>query len=368
MSTIRSSTVATLAWTLLFVVVIDIAINLCFPMPASNQVEPSMLQRYFDYGRTVESKLHRMVGRDDADAAPIVRAGWLDRECTQPIAASGPQATGVSSYGMSFSNHVGAAMEAVDPSIRVAFRAGPSASVNHSYACFHMLHDARRDPNPIQVIGVLASSLNRMLTLTALTTSFEVPMPYTYPRYRVGPDGTLGEETPLVHSTDQLRDPIAMQAFFEQLAHGDALFDRWLMIADIGDHSSLVRIVRRAYAQHRGGSRASEWAVPAAHGGNDAEIGDVVSALLLRFATESRAAGQSPIVLLIQDRPGKDELFRLLAPRLRQNDIPFLSTHDIVPTSNPANFLADSHFTPAGDRLVAVKLLAMIREQQKLPR
>lgn len=191
-------------------------------------------------------------------------------------------------------------------------------------------------------------------------------MPFTYPRYRIEPDGTLTEETPLVHSTGQLRDPVAMRAFFAQLAGSDALFDRWLMNADIGDDSSLVRIVRRAYAQHKGGTRASEWAAPVARGHNDTEIGDVVSTLLLDFAQRSRAAGQLPIVLLIQDRPGKDELYRLLAPRLVANDIPFVSTHDIVPTSNAANFLPDSHFTPAGDRVVATKLLALIREQQRL--
>ena len=361
MRTFHPGAIVTLAWTLIFVVVIDVAISTVFRMPASNHDEPTQLQRYFDYGRTVEGKLQRMLGTSDADAAPIVSAGWLERECTKSIPAPAAGTIGMSSYGMSFSNNIADALQAEDHGIRVAFRAGPSASVNHSYACFRMQHDAALDPNPVQVIGVLASSLDRTLTLSGLTTSFEVPMPFTYPRYRLDADGKLTEELPLVDSAAKLRDPGIRRAFFDQLARSDASFKPWLMNADLGDHSALVRIVRRAYAQHEGASRVSEWAVPARWGAREQQIAPVVSALLRDFAERARASGQRPIVLLIQDRPGKDELYRLLAPRLREDRIPFVSTHELVPTTDAANFLPDSHFTAAGNRRIAARLDALIR-------
>ncbi len=356
----RRAVFATLSWTFLCVVALDVALGTIFRYPDDNQREPTLLQRYFDYGRSVEGKLHRILGSSERDAAPIAYAGWLERTCTasiEPVAGR----VGLTVYGMSFSDHVGHELEALDPSMAVSFRSGPSASLNHSYTCFRMLHDARHDPNQVQVMGVLASSVDRMTTLTGMTTSFEAPMPYTYPRYRLADDGALLSEQPLITSPDQMRQPLVWAAFERQLARDDAFYDPLLMRQNVADDSTLMRLLRRAYAQHAGATRRSEWTLSGTRSDASHDVGPLMSALLIDFARRTRDEGKIPLVILFQDRPGIDDLYRSLGPALREAGVPFVSTHTIVPTTNPGNFLPDSHFTPAGDRLVAAHVLACIR-------
>src|SRR5258708_7874216 len=62
-------------------VILDVAVGLVFPPPADPRTIPSALQAYFDYGRSVEGKLRRMVGADATKDAPIVEAGWLAHDC-----------------------------------------------------------------------------------------------------------------------------------------------------------------------------------------------------------------------------------------------------------------------------------------------
>ena len=355
--------VATMLWTLAFVVVLDIAVGLLFRYPDDNRIEPGLVVRYFEYGRSVEGKLQRLLGRDGAAPAEIVSKGWIATECTVPITPAAPGRLGVTSYGMSFTDHIAGHMAEVDPSMTVARRSAPSASLNHSYACFRAMHDAKRDPNPIQVIGVLASSVDRTLTLTALTTTFEAPQPFTYPRYRLDAAGALAAEQPSLTRSEELKDPQAMKRFLAQAAVSDRLFDPFLIDVSVTDHSVLFRLLRRAYAQHETTARRRALVADAAGYLDNPEIGPVLSALLVDFAARVRAEGGIPIVLLLQDRPGVDALYRLLGPGLVAARVPFVSTHDIVPTTDPANFVSDGHFKPEQERRVAEKVVALVREE-----
>jgi hypothetical protein len=51
---------------------------------------------------------------------------------------------------------------------------------------------------------------------------------------------------------------------------------------------------------------------------------------------------------------------------LEEKQIPFVSTHTICPTTNPRNFLPDSHFTPEANRLIARAVLEEL--DRHLPR
>ena len=75
---------------------------------------------------------------------------------------------------------------------------GPAAPANHSYACFVRRVEAKRDRAPIQILAMLASSIPRMETISGLTTSFEGPEPFTYPRYSLAPDGRLVGYSPSI--------------------------------------------------------------------------------------------------------------------------------------------------------------------------
>jgi hypothetical protein len=226
-----------------------------------------------------------------------------------------------------------------------------------------MLHDAGRDPNPVQILGVLASSLPRMLSLSGITTSFEAPMPFTFPRYRLGPGGELVAEQPLITSPEELRDPDRVKAFYAQLARSDAFYDPWQVDAGLADDTALLRLLRRSYAQREFAIRRRRLIGDTAGFVDNPQLGPVLSALLVDFDARARAAGQMPIVLLIQDRGGTDALYRLLAPTLHRRGVLFVSTHDVVPTTDSANFIADGHFTAAANRRITEQVASLIRAE-----
>src|SRR5271170_2018568 len=130
---LRRRILLTLCWTLGALVVIDIAVGFAFRLPADPRAERSALQSYFDYGRSIEGKLRRMVGSKSGRENPIVTAGWLDHECDLATDIA-PGKLIFDIYGMSFSNMISARMEALDPAVKSQRFGGPAAPPNHSYA------------------------------------------------------------------------------------------------------------------------------------------------------------------------------------------------------------------------------------------
>jgi hypothetical protein len=347
-------------WTTAFLLLFDATAGGVFAVPHDPRRQPPSLANYFDYGRSVSGKLERLVGTDDARSAPIVLAGWIDRECIRPPRAAPPGGVGVTVYGMSFTQHVAGAMHVLDPRIRPTNYAGPGAPLSHSVACADAVREAGRDPNRIRVVGVLGSSLDRLLTLGGLTTSFEAPMPFTFPRYRLAAEGNLTVEQPLIHGPEGLRDPKQREAYFRQLAAGDLFYDRWQMEADPVDYSVVGRMLRRAWAQSEAQRRLTRNVLP--DGRHLApEVAEIAGRLLLRFAQSARSEGAMPIVLLLADQTGApDMLDRSLAPLLEKHRIAFVSSRAIAPNDDPGNFTADGHFTPDIDRRLARRVLQLI--------
>jgi hypothetical protein len=351
----------TCLWTVAALVILDVAVQRVFPMPADVGRPPGALAQYFDYGRSIEGKLDRSVGRTDADSTPIVVAGWIDRECrrTPPLPSAGH--SGVTIYGMSFSNHIADQLEELDPALAITRYAGPGAPPNHSYACFQSVNAAGRDPNPIQIFGVLASSIPRLLTLGGLTTSFEAPAPFSYPRYRLAA-GRLVAEQPVVRSPEDLREPAKWASYRTQLATDDAFYDLWQMSQSWADHSVVLRMLRRSYAQAELGRRTNRLVNNGKDYVDNPEIGPALTTMLMQFAITSRADGKLPIVILFQDRgSGVDSLYRLVGPALIEAGVPVVSSHVIAPVTDPKNFISDGHFTPTADRLIAEQTLQAIR-------
>ncbi|UUX96833.1 hypothetical protein [Aquabacterium sp. J223] len=358
----RRAVLQVVAWTLLFAALIDVAINLAFRVPADPRQKPGTLANYFEYGRSVEAKLRRSLGPDDERAADIAVAGWIDRDCTRAVKGE-PGRTTIAFYGMSFSNQVGDALAELDPSVHTVYFAGPSAPPNHSMGCFHLRQakagDAGDDPASVQVLGVLASSVKGLLSMTGATTGFEGPAPFTYPRYRLDDQGRLQATQPLVRSTADWRevmaDPQRWGAFKQQLAQHDRFYDPLLFDAGVGDRSAIVRMLRRAWAQHSSRDLADSVLGPDGFSA-DPEIGPVLQALVLDFAQRSRAAGKRPVVLLLHDGQSGDALHRLLSPVLTAHGVDHVSTHEVAPTSDRANFIGDGHFTPLANLRIAAEL------------
>jgi len=359
----RRRVIEILLWLLLTLFLLDAAIGIIFRLPTDPRRAGSSLETYFDYGRSVEGKLRRIVGANAEEDAAIVQAGWIGRECDVGTPHT-PGKSDVDIYGNSFSNHIADQMERLDSNLVFHRFAGPAAPVNHSYACFLRRDEAGLKRAPLQILGVLGSSLPRMLTLGGLTTSFEAPQPFTYPRYSLTPDHHLVARWPTIRTEEDLRaglaDPAKWQSFLDELASDDAFYSEALFRGRIFDRSVVARMIRRAWAQQLVRNRTA--ALRATDGFAGApEIPSVLRAILLDFANRSRTIGARPIVLLIEDRGYGGVLSSSVAPALQANGIDFIVTSTIASPNDTRNFLPDGHFTPAVDAEFARAALKLVR-------
>ena len=359
---LRSRVLVVLLWTIAGLVVIDVAVGLAFRMPADARREGSSLQNYFNYGRSIEGKLRYLVGSTPEEDAPIVKAGWLSQDCDLETRFPAGK-RGFDIYGMSFSGYIAERMTALAPELASRQFGGPAAPLNHTYACFLRRFEAKRDLAPIQIVGVLASSVRRMETISGLTTSFESPMPFSYPRYSLSPDGRLLGHMPSIESANDLRvalnDSDKWRAFEQDVASNDYFYSRPVFRADVLDHSVIARMIRRAWGQRFLNERTD--ALRAADGFSGApDIPRVLGAILVDFAKKARARGTRPIVILIEDRGYGESLSSIAVPALKANDIEFVATSTIVSPDDSANFVGDGHFTPAAFEKIARAVLKLL--------
>jgi hypothetical protein len=353
-ATVRGA-IKALLWTVVCLVAADLATSRTFRAPASPTVEPSNLQRYFEYGRSAEGKLRRMVRPDDDESAPIVRAGWLRNPefAQEPKRATGPGHVLVAAYGQSFTNHIIEQAVGLDPRIDVRSQGGPGAPLSHSYALYQ--RDRKAQEAQIVVIGVLASVLPELATVTPMTWGFENPTPYMYPRYHLV-DGRL-ESIPapietLADFRATLADPARWAALRQLLVEQDAAFDGMVFDQDIFDHSSLGRLVRRALGHQRQVDFTARYHDASGFKDRD-QILDVARALLLDFGRTAVADGRLPFVFLFDDRGYPGHLDAALADTLDKAGIPYLSSDGVAPASDLNNFIGNGHFTPEIDRRIA---------------
>lgn len=351
-------------WFVLFLAVADVAVNRLFPLPRDPRVRPGRFAEYFNYGLSIESKIRRVVGPTDATCAPFVLSGWVDDQVERgrKEPAAPPGTTSVSFYGMSFSNDIARTLAEVDPRVRLRLFSGPAAPPNHSYAIYSI---DRGGPSRVVVLGILGSSIAGLLTNNAMTWHFEAPPPFTYPRYFARSTGLVAE-WPLVRTLDdlrqRLRDRPAWDAYVDQIRETDDFYNSFLFRHDLGDASTLVKMVRRAVAQRWQASRIAQ-----IHGPNGfVESSPAIAALcgiVADFAASARRDRKIPIALLIQDQGYSDHVYRAVAPVLERDRIPYLSTHTICPDTDPRNFVADGHFTPAAYQRIARALRDLMRRE-----
>lgn len=163
--------------------VLDAAINVVFAYPKDPKVEPSRMRAFFEYGRSVEGKLARIVGSDDATAAPIATAGWS----IPPLGSTAPTRRGsgsdllVAFYGQSFSDQVAEVLRRVDWRVTLRTWGGPAAPPNAAFGLY--LDDRGCHEADVVVLSLLASSVASMDSTSGMNCQFESPAPYTYPKF-----------------------------------------------------------------------------------------------------------------------------------------------------------------------------------------
>jgi hypothetical protein len=352
------------AYTLISLLAIDVAINVLFRYPTDPQnVNPGSLNLYFDYGRSLEGKVFRQLGKTDDLSAPIAQAGWLDDQLGQGEPVKPKHDLLVAIYGMSFSNYVGEAIQKLDPKITTRLIAGPYAPPNHSLAAYQ--RDRSQHRAKVVIFAILASSVQGLDSMTGTTLGGEVPAPYTFPQYD-WVDGKLKAVNPKIQSLAQLRaareNPQQWQDFTAQLGERDRFYDPLTFHQNLIDQSAILRMVRRSWAKKHRDQVIASIHTPAGFNPEWKQL-PVLRRMVEEFAAEAKQDGAVPLVLLIQDRGYDDHLYRVLQPTLERSGIAYVSTHEMAGTGNPQNFVGDGHFTAVANQRIAAAVLAVINQR-----
>jgi len=359
-------------WLLFWLIIADVAINLLFPFPRSIQQTPNSLERYFDYGRSIEGKLKRMVSQPTPSNQNILAAGWIESESWQslPTTTQAGDDLLVSVYGMSFSDNIASYLTELDNKITLRSLGAPAAPASHSLATFTA--DTPGKNADVAVIGVLASSIKRIHSVSGSNWSYENPTPYTYPYYSLNEQNQLTTIEPAIKTADQFRQAITEQnedweKLQQQMREYDSPFSSFVFDSNISDRSALIRLIRRGWANRTISQTGSRLHHP--QKGFNLQSSEIrtLKAILTEFTNQANSAQQKPVIILISDRGYVDHLYEALANHLNTLDVAVLNTHEIVPADDPTNFIPDGHFTPENDRKLAQALQEIIRRETSKP-
>ena len=324
---------------------------------------PTSLQSFFDYGRSVEAKVIRILGTSDATAARIASAGWR----TPPLGPGIPTQPRPGSdlllaeYGMSFNQQICSALAELDPKVTLRSWGGPSASPNCAYGYY--LADRGRHKADVVLLGILSNRVAAMESNSGMNSLFEAPAPYTYPIFLPDGSGGLSSIEPSIHTTGQLRaalaDPVRRDELRQEMQRYDAYFTPFLFDHDLFDSSALVRVIRRALAHHHQRIVESRTTTEAGFVADSPAI-VALNRIVKEFAASARQDRMVPVVLLIHTRGSSDHLFKALAGTLAAHDIPFVSSHTICSANDSTNYVSDGHFTAENNRRIAQELADVI--------
>jgi hypothetical protein len=347
-------------------VVLWIAIADCFVgwVTAPGRRQLVELQQYFEYGRSVEGKLARMVSgvRDGR----ILNAGWVevDRLKALPSSPDAGSDTLVASYGQSFTfNAVNRAAE-IDSRLTLRLVGGPGAPASHSYWAYQQ--DAPLRKADVVVFGVLSSSVGQLSSMSGLLSMFGNPAPYTYPRYRVVGE-RLEAQLPVIRSEAEFRGAFAArngrwQDFTEQLAAYDKGYDTLSFRESWLDASVVVRLARRGWTSHHTGYDDGVYS-PERGFNPDSEEVRTLRALVLAADSLARSRGERLIVLLLHTKGHGSRLHEVLRETLESAHIEYISTHTLFSANDPANFVPDGHYVAAANEALSQALDRAIRRK-----
>jgi hypothetical protein len=347
-------------WVIVGLITIDILINILLAYPSDPKVvNPSQLRLYFEYGRSTEGQLARMTRPDRSKTAPITLPGWYESLDITEFPEKSPNSI-VTIYGMSHAVRLGQALERTSARLTPRMVGAPGAPTNWSFGAY--LRDRGGRKSRAVVLAVMSYSLPMITTVSAMTWSFDLPMPYTTDRFYVK-DGQLRVLHPPFTSFDgyveAFYDSEKWKATRELFAKNDTMYNAFIMRASILDHSSLFRLIRRAYAQRY--MRSMRKAIFDGTGFRaGSEQVQVARAIIREFARLARSDGVIPVIFIVNNLGYSDYLFQALRPVLEKDDIPYLSSHAIVSPDDPRGYLPDSHFTDEVDDRLAAALEKII--------
>lgn len=347
-------------WALIGLVLVDIGISTFLAYPSDpRDTKPSWARLYFEYGRSTEGRLDRMTRADRFHTAPITLSGWYDPlEVRQlPSAQQGPTVT---IYGMSHAMRLGFALHRISDRFTVRLVGAPGAPANWSYGAY--LRDRGGRKSDVVVLSFMSSTLAMINTLSAMTWSYDLPAPYTSDRFYLNMNDLDVVHPPyksFQQYVDAFYDPIKWADALKTFAKYDTMYNPFLFENSVLDHSSLLRLARRAYAQ-RVTRNARKRALDASGFVSDSEQVKVAQKIIHEFAIQARNDNMIPVIFIVNNLGYSDYLYQALSPVLRADNVPYLSSNTIVSPDDPRGYLPDSHFTDAVDDKLAGALITII--------
>lgn len=355
-------------WYIIGMVSIDLSLYILFQLPEDIFEEPSAIVNYFNYGISVEKKLRRQIGPTIESTSLLARAGWINNNIDnkQKNANTSDKLQSITFYGMSFTNKIAEAFKKISPNFSVRKISGPGAPPNHSYFAFSK--DIKANQSDIFVFGILASSVEGMMSMTGATIGFEGAAAYTYPIYR-WKHNELEVTFPIISNLDDLRKSLTNDqlwiAWEDQLESNDSYYCPFLFKKNILDSSVIFRLIRRAWSKHK--INKIRDSILSADGFDEKSNTIVTLKMLVKsFSSKAIKNGKLPIVLLHNNRGYHNHLFLALKSLLETNDIPYVSSHEIAPPEDPNSYGADNyHFKNEIDDKMAHKILEIIHSRYK---
>ncbi len=343
-----------LSWLLLFDISVQVILNTTF-------LRNSKIEQYFSYGLSVETQIRKML-KPELDPKSVLHSGWFDKESynEKGILAN------ITMYGMSFSNHVAKQIRIIKPAITIRTISGPAAPLNHSYYAYKI--DKEICNSEYVVLGILASSIKNINAMTNDSLGVDVPYGSFYPTY-IQEGSALKESLPEISSFEELEasinNNILWDKHLDNLRKNDKHYKDIIYKSNFLDYFILGRLLKRWYKIKNNNLNTN--LLHNRDGFNlDSDSIQITNLLVRNFVKDVRANNSVPIVLLFQPQGYDDHLYQALKETLQQNNIYYISSHEIVPTTNPRNFISDGHYTEENDRKIANELMNLIDKDMKI--
>ena len=357
----------TIIWFCIFIVIIDISINLVFRYPENNEVkQPSAFQLYFEYGRSSEGKLKRQIKKDGSVSGDIVNVGWIKNDGTVSNTEQDSLHYNkkIYVYGMSHAKRLGDAIKKEEKTFFVRTVAAPGGTANYAFSCF--MQDIKSNKKPdVAILGIMTDGIPRIITTSGSTMHFDMCYPYTYPRYYVE-NSELNCYYPPAISLEKFRyilyNKYLWNDYLEWLKIHDGYYNPLLFQSNFLDISSLFRLIRRAYAQRW--YKLRDKRVYSVDGFKEGTVEiKLLRKLLSEFGRHAQLNGITPIIYIVNNPNSSDHLLQAVKPVLEENNILFLSSHEICPPDNPAMYDSSLHFPPEKDRELARAIINIMEDK-----
>jgi hypothetical protein len=341
-----------------YLILLDIVLNSVFRYPHDPAKHPpTAFQQYFEYGRSVEGKFAML---NDVSATH----GWIGGIDDGPSLISQPHVNEelVTFYGMSHTEDLASSFSRNSAGFAVRIVMAPGATPNWSFAAYQK--DRIGYHSRVVILGVMTLGVPYMTSTSGATMHFDASYPYTYPRYLIEGDELNARWPPFCTAhgfAACFHDASRWREYRNWLRTNDGYYDPLLFSRSFLDNSSLVRLLRRAYATNMRSEKFSNVYTSDGFVEGSEEVA-VLKRIVAEFARTARDDGSLPVIYIINNQGCRDDLLRILMPVLKRDRIPYLSTDKLCPPDNPSSFKpgTDGHFTEGKNMELAQSLLSIL--------